>query len=340
MTEALRTESQEGSQTALNAGFIAVPNLVPHESTVPYKKNTFSGFRGRALALGLGGIGVFTAVGGALAQEPSIAPNPSLQPGESPQATDIITALVDPCATPTPEPSPTPIPTPIIGEVPGGGEIIAAVNDSNGDTLIITLDQELPSSAPSVEPDLPDLSPAPSENPQTALADPSCEPEQPTPEITPFEPIPVDPKADLLDVKAPEKIPTIRNIKSLVVKMFEKDNKISNPLFPFSEDHTLTKDIALLHVKIMEKGNPVLDKNQNSVESSKIASSVYLTDWSYLMYVANGDKRFLDLARDIIWFSKSNYENFYISYDKSFIDTGLKPMREDLKELGLLKVSE
>ena len=58
------------------------------------------------------------------------------------------------------------------------------------------------------------------------------------------------------------------------------------------------------------------------------------------MYVANGDKRFLDLARDIIWFSKSNYENFYISYDKSFIDTGLKPMREDLKELGLLKVSE
>ena len=150
MTEALRTESQEGSQTALNAGFIAVPNLVPHESTVPYKKNTFSGFRGRALALGLGGIGVFTAVGGALAQEPSIAPNPSLQPGESPQATDIITALVDPCATPTPEPSPTPIPTPMIGEVPGGGEIIAAVNDSNGDTLIITLDQELPSSAPSV----------------------------------------------------------------------------------------------------------------------------------------------------------------------------------------------
>ena len=107
-------------------------------------------------------------------QEPSAVPSaePSLDASPLPSVTpDPETGLL-PCPTPTPEPSKAPLPSlpPDIGKIPGGEVLFAQGANSNGETVIVTLAQEVPAS---VTPSAP-ASPAASEGPKTALV--KCNP--------------------------------------------------------------------------------------------------------------------------------------------------------------------
>ncbi len=106
-------------------------------------------------------------------QEPSPAPSFGASFEPTPSVTpDPETGLL-PCPTPTPEPSKAPLPSlpPDIGKIPGGEVLFAQGSNSNGETVIVTLAQEVPASvAPA--------SPAASEGPKTALLDCELTPEQ------------------------------------------------------------------------------------------------------------------------------------------------------------------
>ncbi len=140
------------------------------------------------LAFGmLGGAKVALDTQSANGQEPSPAPSFGASFEPTPSVTpDPETGLL-PCPTPTPEPSKAPLPSlpPDIGKIPGGEVLFAQGANSNGETVIVTLAQEVPASvAPSAAPE---VNPAPSVTPDPRTAT-NCDPEpSPTPqEVLPY----------------------------------------------------------------------------------------------------------------------------------------------------------
>lgn len=172
MTEAIRHEgSRFQPATAAISGVVLentidltgiknVTEITPATSLSQRNPNRRTGFRatiafGTAMAIGA------TGIASAQSPEPSFGPDTSPVPSVTPNPE---TGLL-PCPTPTPEPGETPLPDrtlpPDIGHV-GGEVLLAQKENSNGETVIVTLAQEAPASvAPA--------SPAASEGPKTAL---------------------------------------------------------------------------------------------------------------------------------------------------------------------------
>lgn len=260
------------------------------DSSRSLSRAPLSGFRGRAIALGLGvlgtiGVGGFGSASAQDATEPPRTedPNATVKPVETgtPEPGGSVAPSEDPITGVLPSCPPEASPSPVVSPSPTPA-ILAFVNNEGQNVNVTLADQELPSAPPS-------------EDPETALLDdPNCEPDpngSPTPSAAPS----TGPSAAPSEAPTPSPTPDRRTfspeeIEGLLTGEFSIDAFIAledKPLDNAGFKKIIRRGASAMADFLQRHGEPDATREQVIQKETDYLADLTKTEWS-MNYTGRG----------------------------------------------------